>query len=202
MGMNNHISWQNQIFYSQNGLKAAWRPPNAEFAHLFIHAGAGDAEGAGCLGDVPVVIAEGEEDGLRFAVLDDGLELPVRARRFRNGLLAEFRGQVGQGDLVARTQAQRPDEHVAQFPDVAGPPVAHKRIHGAFRTLDPFAAHAVEDIARDQRDVFHPFAQGRKVEGHGIDAVIQILAERPRRDHFLEVAVGCGDKPEIHDAGL
>ena len=93
MGMNNHISWQNQISCSQNGLKAAWRPPNAEFAHLFIHAGAGDAEGAGCLGDVPVVIAEGEEDGLRFAVLDDGLELPVRARRFRNGLLAEFRGR-------------------------------------------------------------------------------------------------------------
>ena len=59
--------------------KSRLEPPNAEFAHLFIHAGAGDAEGAGCLGDVPVVIAEGDEDGLRFAVLDDGLEFPVRA---------------------------------------------------------------------------------------------------------------------------
>ena len=30
----------------------------------------------GRLGDVPVVIAEGEDDGLRFAVLDDGLGFP------------------------------------------------------------------------------------------------------------------------------
>lgn len=96
-------------------LKPVRRPLDAEFTHLFIHAGPGDAQGAGRLGDVPEVIAEGEDDGLRFAVLDDGLEFPVRARRFRDGLLAKFGGQIRQCDLIVLAQAQGPDEHVAQL---------------------------------------------------------------------------------------
>ena len=55
-----------------------------------------------------MVIAEGEDDGLRFAVLDDGLEFPVRARRFRDGLLAKFGGQIRQCDLIVLAQAQGP----------------------------------------------------------------------------------------------
>ena len=49
------------LWFSQKTLKPVRRPLDAEFTHLFIHAGPGDAQGAGRLGDVPVVIAEGEE---------------------------------------------------------------------------------------------------------------------------------------------
>ena len=111
-------------------------------------------------------------------------------------------GEIRQRDLIVLAQAQGPDEHVAQLTDVAGPRIAHERVHGAFRTPDSLAPHAVEDIAHDQGDVLDALAQGRKVEGHGVDAVVQVFAERPRRDHFFEVAVGRGDKPEIHGPGL
>ena len=49
-------------------------------------------------------------------------------------------------------------------------------------------------------DVFRTLAQRRHVEMHDLDAIHQVFAERPRRDHLRQIAVGGGNDANI-DAG-
>lgn len=109
---------------------------------------------------------------------------PVRARRFRDGLLAKFGGQIRQCDLIVLAQAQGPDEHVAQLTDVAGPRIAHERVHGAFRTPDSLAPHAVEDIAHDQGDVLDALARGGRLRVMGLSGSTGLRGTSPPRSFF------------------
>ena len=107
-------------------------PSDAEFMHFFVDAGSGDAEDASGPGHVPVLFVERDQDGLRLAALDHGLELAAGFGVFGgDGLMAQLLREVRQRDLVVLAQAQGPDDHVAEFADVAGPRVAHEHVHGA-----------------------------------------------------------------------
>ncbi len=93
---------------------------------------------------------------------------------------------------------------VLEFADVAGPVVNFQAAHG-FR-LDGFdlLAHgfgiAIQERAREQRDIFAAFAQGRQVDGNHAEAVVKILAEAAFGDFLGEIFVGGGDDADIHIA--
>ena len=45
----------------------------------------------------------------------------------------------------------------------------------------------------DQRDVFHPLAQRRQVDGDDIETIVEILAKDLLFDPLFEIGVGGGD---------
>ena len=143
-----------------------------------------------------------DKNGLGLAASDYGLELALCTLGLRNRLLAQFCGEVRDGYPPVLAEAQSTDDHVSQFTDVPRPRVAHERVHRAFRILDIFAAHAVENIPHEQGDILGAFVQRGQVERHGVDAVIKILAEGSGIDHFFEIAVCCRNEAEVHGAGL
>ena len=106
-----------------------------------------------------------------------------------------------QHGLLAR-QDQRPFDHVLELADVARPGVFEENAErfggkpvGGFR--EP-TAEAIQERVREQRDIGLSFAQRGDDQRDHVEAVIEVLAESPRGDHLLEVAVGRGDDPDVH----
>ena len=92
-------------------------------------------------------------------------------------------------------------DDVAQLADVAGPGIRLQRGHVVpGDRLDALAERLREllDEAPDQqRNVLGPLAQRRHADREDVEPVVQVLAERPRRDQLLEIAVGRGDDPHV-----
>ena len=55
-----------------------------------------------------------------------------------------------------------------------------------------------EEVARQGLDVLFAFAQRRDMKRDDADAVVEVLAELPRLDHALEVAISGGDQTHVH----
>ena len=85
--------------------------------------------------------------------------------------------------------------------DVARPGVALHQGHGLGReALDVGAvlrAEALEEGHGQQGDVALALAQGRQVDRHHVEPIIEVLAERPFGDHLGQVAVGGGDQADV-----
>ena len=85
--------------------------------------------------------------------------------------------------------------HVAR-PAIAREGVAHRgrdrrRVDAALRR------EAAEEEVGQQRDVFLALAQRRQHDRQHVEAVEQVLAEVPLRDHLLEVAFRAGDDADV-----
>src|SRR6185295_2652434 len=56
---------------------------------------------------------------------------------------------------------------------------------------------ALEKMHGERRNVRLPLAEGRQVQVYDVQTVVEVLAESSGRDHFLQVAVRCGDDPHV-----
>ncbi|MNZ11188.1 hypothetical protein D3C78_280510 [compost metagenome] len=94
---------------------------------------------------------------------------------------------------------------VGQLAHVARPVVVAQRHDRGGVEADGTALlvlHARDELVDQQRDVFHPLAQRRHLDGEDVEAVVEILAEAAGLDHLFEVLVGGGDDAHVDVLGL
>ncbi len=84
--------------------------------------------------------------------------------------------------------------------------MAHQQADAAFFDFQGPPALLLGDAAQQELgevgDVFQAVAQRRHVDGHDVEAVVQVFAEVAPLDGFLQVAVGGGDDAHPHFQGL
>ena len=120
------------------------------------------------------------------------------------GRVAHLRRQHRPRERAAGGQEHGALDDVAQFADVAGPRIGLQRgqrvgLH-AGGLLAVFLLEAHGEGLRQQGHVALAGAQGRDVQVHDGDAVVEVHAEAPRLDLGLQVAVGRGDEAEVDAA--
>src|SRR5262245_6008592 len=64
------------------------------------------------------------------------------------------------------------------------------------RSLHPFPTRRSSDL--DRGYVLAPLPEGRQPHRHHVEPVVEVLAERSRPHHGLEVTVRRGDDPRLH----
>src|SRR5436190_1789385 len=57
-------------------------------------------------------------------------------------------------------------------------------------------------MLEQERDILAPLSQGRDVNRHDVEAVVEVLAERAARDVLQQIAVGRGHQPDVDLDGL
>ena len=122
-----------------------------------------------------------------------------------------FLGAQGLGD-IGRSQGgalgiddDGPLDDVEQFADVAGPGMMGQQVDGAagesIDLLVDALDRALEKMLGEQGDVFRVLAQRGDIDGEDVEAKIEILAEFPPGDQFLEVPIGGADDAHVHLQG-
>ena len=90
---------------------------------------------------------------------------------------------------------------VFQLPHIAGPAETPERAIGFLgQTLGlhaELAGAALQEMARQQRHVLDPLAQGRQTQPDHIEAMKEVFAEQSLADPILEILMGGGDDPDI-----
>src|SRR5580700_3977557 len=91
--------------------------------------------------------------------------------------------------------------HVLEFADIAGPVVASQGLHGFRRNRvdDPVVALAkfLDEVPRQQRNVFRPFAKWWNANGENIQAIVKVGSKLPLIHHHFQIAVRCRDQAGI-----
>ena len=103
-------------------------------------------------------------------------------------------------NILSRQQGQTVDE-IAQFTHIATPGLGFQhfnRFTGQYPARQALGCGQHEEMLGQCLDVIRPLAQGRQVDRHDIDAIIQILAELAGSDHRREVAVGGSNDPRVN----
>lgn len=104
-------------------------------------------------------------------------------------------------DLVSLGQSHCPLDAVLQFPHIPGPGVFYQVAQGLFGEFGGRSAQFLCSLGAEmlckQPDVGGAFPEGREVNLHGADAVVEVAAEFPLLDGLVEVAVGGGEEAEV-----
>ena len=95
-------------------------------------------------------------------------------------------------------------DHVLELANIARPGVLGQRLHRLRRdAVDSRAARCGElreELVHKHRNVFSTITQRRNDYVNDVEAIEQILAERPLLDHFSQVTVGRSDHTHVDDA--
>ncbi len=59
------------------------------------------------------------------------------------------------------------------------------------------SAGLLQEVIAEQRDIVAPLAERRQAEGDDVEAIVEVLAELPLGDQFLDIPVGRGHEPDI-----
>src|SRR5262245_607813 len=177
----------------------------------------GDSEGA----HAPIELRPAPADEPRGArlvalevvqrLLDEEVLAGLPLRRVVGCLLRDHQvpypvGKVGGVDATAVAEGHGALDDVFQLPDVPGPVPGCEQLERAGRALlarqPGLRRDAVEEVIDERRDVLAPLAQRWKVDRDDVDAVEEVLPERPVTDHGLEAAMCCGDDPDVDTDAL
>ncbi len=132
--------------------------------------------------------------------------VPPRARavRQRRARLPRRRQQFRR-QRAAVGQHHGPLHVVLQLAHVARPIVLLQDLGHRWRQLRRIAAMLLavpfQEEPRQRRDVLAPLAQRRQLDGHHVEAVIQVVAEAAGRDLVFEILIGGGDDTGIDADG-
>ena len=117
------------------------------------------------------------------------------------------------GHVVQEVEELRPKDWLArkhhrllhgvlQLAHVAGPVVLHHQLQGPLAdAFDPLAilfGVFLDEVLHKQRNVLTPFAQRRQMNGHHVEAEIQVLTETPLANLLPQVPVRRSDDPHVH----
>src|SRR5437667_4713324 len=120
--------------------------------------------------------------------------------------LEQMRRQVLGQQHTALADHHRSFEDVGELPHVAGPGVAAQDVEDVRRDAAHRAAELLversDEVARERVDVVGAAAQRRQVNGPDVQAIVEVVAERPLTHHLGEVAVGGGDHPDVDPNGI
>src|SRR5207249_432326 len=103
---------------------------------------------------------------------------------------------------LALGQNRRAFDAILQLAHVARPAVGAELLFRGGREderlLVQVVAEAIDEVARQRRDVVEPLAQRRNGDRKDRQPEVEIFAVLPRRDRGFEVAIRCGDDAHIH----
>ena len=175
----------------------------AQFREAVAQGVAGEAEGAGGLAFVAIGAAEGFANGFVFPLFERHAgrqDVGGTARGGTLGGIVEINvGGVERGGGGKRDAAL---DDVLQFADISRPVIVHQSLHRFGRNsgdgFSGFLCVALEKIIGERGNVFLVIAQRRNVDGHDVQAVVEVLAERAFFERGAEVAVGGGDQAHVH----
>jgi len=95
-------------------------------------------------------------------------------------------GRELHGQLAVATKDHCPLDDIAQLTDVSRPLVEHQRLHAAGRDTLDMTPHGFlefpDEGSDEQRDILAAIPQGRDGHRKDIQAIVEILAERPLAD--------------------
>ncbi|MBA7711270.1 hypothetical protein ES703_120226 [subsurface metagenome] len=111
--------------------------------------------------------------------------------------------EVAKGKGFSPAKDKGPFHRVLQFPDIARPRVGHEPYKGArLQGRHIHQAHLpgllLHEVLHQGGDVVLSIPQGRDGDGKDLEPEVEVFAELPIPDHYLQVAVGGGDDPDIH----
>ncbi len=152
-----------------------------------------DPEEGGGLLIVAARLAPGVENGLALGVFEAGGGFGGVEQRLREVVGFQKPGGAQDSGTLDR---------ILQLADVAGPVVVHQQAHGGGGDAVNRALGAGEEVGGQGRDIRPALAQGRGVERHHVEAVIEIFAEAAGLGLRGEVAVGGGDDAGVKLDGL
>src|SRR6266852_4466724 len=99
-------------------------------------------------------------------------------------------------DACLRADNDQALDEVAELAHVSGPGMTQQDFHGGIAKLTGFlairGAELVQEIARENGNVFFAITQGRHEKWNHVEAVEEILAESATGDFLLEILVGGG----------
>src|SRR6267154_2579270 len=109
-------------------------------------------------------------------------------------------------ECLAARQDDCAFDEILQFADIPRPFPSRESLHHCRRYRFNLFLHLfcelLHEIADQQRDVFFALPQGRYPDRENIQPVEQVTAKLAVRNHFLQVAVRCGDQTHIHFARM
>ena len=112
----------------------------------------------------------------------------------------------GQGHQRRRGQRAHLLDHIDQLAHVAGPWRRHQGRQGigseAIQRFLVLGRQFLQEMVRQQGDVFAALGQRRQGQGHDIEAVIQVFAKLPLAHRHVEVAVRGGQQAHVHRTRL
>jgi hypothetical protein len=97
-------------------------------------------------------------------------------------------------------------QRIFQFAYIAGP-----RVVMDFLTRTLCQSHAItamlvsnagQQVLSQYQHIITPLTQGREVDFHHVEAVIEIEAKLATGGEFMQIALGCRYQTDIHVAGL
>ena len=103
--------------------------------------------------------------------------------------LGEAAGAGGEGDGAV--------DGVAQLADVAGPGLGGEAGEGGALDVGDGEAAQLQQGADDRCDVLAAGSQGREADADDAEAVVEVGAQGAAGDGRGEVALGCGDDPDV-----
>lgn len=95
-----------------------------------------------------------------------------------------------------------PEQRVFQFPDIAGPGVLLQELERVRRQAQVCKSQLIEEMLDQSGKIFLACAKGRKVDGKGTQAVIQIRAKPLLLDCGAEVFIGRRQHADVDRDGL
>ena len=114
-------------------------------------------------------------------------------------------GRSRDADQVAFADDDGALDDVLELADVAGPRVAHQQpprlgLEGLDLAIVLLGA-ADAEVLGEQRDVVRTLAQRRHRQRDGVDAEVEIAAQRAVRQRQVEIDVGGAHQPEVRGDG-
>ena len=104
---------------------------------------------------------------------------------------------------AARNDAGAFDD-IPQFADVAGPMIILELGDACAREsrlgTAQFSDRRFNEMFRQQRDIFHPFAQRRNLDGKHVEPIVKVFAKASRRHGLFEIAIGRGNHSHVGQA--
>src|SRR5690606_20440412 len=210
------------------GLLAGAALAEAELLHIELEALARDLEEARGVRDVAVRLLERAADEIALEAAHRDLHVLLeaalggeraevdrrgiaRGRRDRAGraegrAAAELAREIFAAELLSVAEEDGALHHVLELADVARPAVGREQIDGVLldardALLQP-RVELPEEVLDEERDVPGALAERGQADGHDVEAVEEVLAERALSDELLEIAVGRGDEADVDVDGL
>src|SRR5262249_2324444 len=146
---------------------------------------------------VPTVFLKLAQDKLAFVGAARFVQRRVGMLRALRDAPKKLRRKVMRLDTRLRADDHKPLDKIAEFAHVARPGIPQENFQcGVTELTSPLAiggAEVIEEISRQNGDVFFAVAKRRNEEGNHVQTIEQILAKGAAANFLLEVLIRGGE---------
>jgi hypothetical protein len=104
-------------------------------------------------------------------------------------------------DIITILQYQDLLDYMLELPDIAGPGIGHHHVHGllgeSINLIIALMAVFVKKILHEQGDIFRALTKRWDMDGHDINAIIEIIAKGASLNGLGQVVIGGGKNANI-----